>query len=491
MNFIPLSESLAALENESAEPEIIENPEPDEPPLTISEDELQAARQKSQDAAEAVAQAYAPVTPVISENLAPVDPSLAITEDDVQKARDTASVSISLDELLKAQKAAEGDKAKRVEMENSVKEKMQKVAENAANVVLDPENPVSVTQQEVDAILDQNQATDGDLGWLSNENADEPEPIADADIDEPVGMSAAEADNQMGSILSQNQFSMKNNIDWLAKENADEPDHPEPDLDDIADPTGTSVHTVAESMSDILEQNQKTDGDLEWLSNENADEPDHPEEIDDEAEPVGMSAAEMDNEMSGILSQNQFSMKNNIDWLAKENADEPEPVETEELDALDSLTDPTGAEANEVALEVQDILQQNQIMDRQLAWLSDENADEPEAPLDADFDDNTEPTGMSASERDASVQDIVKQNQTMTQEFSEDMDKLQALVDKLNILRSIVCTLVLTNPETGALISGSARNYTRNQLEFTPEQAGTIPYSCWMGMLRGSITVTE
>ena len=30
-----------------------------------------------------------------------------------------------------------------------------------------------------------------------------------------------------------------------------------------------------------------------------------------------------------------------------------------------------------------------------------------------------------------------------------------------------------------------------NQLEFTPEEAGSIPTSCWMGMLRGSITVTE
>lgn len=30
-----------------------------------------------------------------------------------------------------------------------------------------------------------------------------------------------------------------------------------------------------------------------------------------------------------------------------------------------------------------------------------------------------------------------------------------------------------------------------NVLEFTPETAGTIPYSCWMGMIRGNITVTE
>lgn len=30
-----------------------------------------------------------------------------------------------------------------------------------------------------------------------------------------------------------------------------------------------------------------------------------------------------------------------------------------------------------------------------------------------------------------------------------------------------------------------------NVLEFTPVAAGTIPYSCWMGMIRGTITVTE
>jgi hypothetical protein len=30
-----------------------------------------------------------------------------------------------------------------------------------------------------------------------------------------------------------------------------------------------------------------------------------------------------------------------------------------------------------------------------------------------------------------------------------------------------------------------------NVLEFTPAKAGKIPYSCWMGMIRGSITVLE
>jgi plastocyanin domain-containing protein len=28
-----------------------------------------------------------------------------------------------------------------------------------------------------------------------------------------------------------------------------------------------------------------------------------------------------------------------------------------------------------------------------------------------------------------------------------------------------------------------------NIIEFTPEDAGEFPYSCWMGMLRSSITV--
>ena len=30
-----------------------------------------------------------------------------------------------------------------------------------------------------------------------------------------------------------------------------------------------------------------------------------------------------------------------------------------------------------------------------------------------------------------------------------------------------------------------------NVIEFLPEEAGTFPYSCWMGMIYGSITVTE
>lgn len=30
-----------------------------------------------------------------------------------------------------------------------------------------------------------------------------------------------------------------------------------------------------------------------------------------------------------------------------------------------------------------------------------------------------------------------------------------------------------------------------NIIEFTPNKTGTIRYSCWMGMIRGNITVTE
>ena len=30
-----------------------------------------------------------------------------------------------------------------------------------------------------------------------------------------------------------------------------------------------------------------------------------------------------------------------------------------------------------------------------------------------------------------------------------------------------------------------------NIIEFTPEETGTIPYSCWMGMIRSSITVVD
>lgn len=30
-----------------------------------------------------------------------------------------------------------------------------------------------------------------------------------------------------------------------------------------------------------------------------------------------------------------------------------------------------------------------------------------------------------------------------------------------------------------------------NIIEFTPTESGTIPFSCWMGMIRSSITVTD
>ena len=30
-----------------------------------------------------------------------------------------------------------------------------------------------------------------------------------------------------------------------------------------------------------------------------------------------------------------------------------------------------------------------------------------------------------------------------------------------------------------------------NIVEFTADEPGVIPYTCWMGMLRGSITATE
>ena len=43
------------------------------------------------------------------------------------------------------------------------------------------------------------------------------------------------------------------------------------------------------------------------------------------------------------------------------------------------------------------------------------------------------------------------------------------------------------------LIPGLEIEYTfqpgENVIEFTPEEAGTLSYSCWMGMIRGSITV--
>ncbi|MBQ6781242.1 MAG: hypothetical protein IJP62_08405 [Treponema sp.] len=174
--------------------------------------------------------------------------------------------------------------------------------------------------------------------------------------------------------------------------------------------------------------------------------------------------------VSDILRQNQFSMKNNIDWLAKENADEPEQIDVDDFDIF--TDDPTGAEAHDVAEETKDILRQNQFsMKNNIDWLAKENADEPETPDGVFIDDFADPTEMSASERDANLQDILTQNQTKTEatELKTGADELQRMVDKLNIVRSVVCTILLTNPDTGALISGEARNYNRKTLEFIPD----------------------
>ena len=107
-------------------------------------------------------------------------------------------------------------------------------------------------------------------------------------------------------------------------------------------------------------------------------------------------------------------MKNNIDWLAKENADEPEQIDVDDFDIF--TDDPTGAEAHDVAEETKDILRQNQFsMKNNIDWLAKENADEPETPDGVFIDDFADPTEMSASERDANLQDILTQNQTKTE----------------------------------------------------------------------------
>ena len=193
--------------------------------------------------------------------------------------------------------------------------------------------------------------------------------------------------------------------------------HVEPETEHPA--LADAVTDDVQDVQEILSQNQQTDGDLSWLAGEHADEPELPATdavFDDNSEPVGMSASEADDAMGSILVQNQFSMKRQIDWLAKENADEPELPST-----------------------------------------------------DADFDDNTEPLGISASECDANVQDIVTQNQGIADGLAADRESLQPLVDKMNGVRSPACGLVLTNPETGVLISGLVRNITGDQLEFTPD----------------------
>lgn len=42
-----------------------------------------------------------------------------------------------------------------------------------------------------------------------------------------------------------------------------------------------------------------------------------------------------------------------------------------------------------------------------------------------------------------------------------------------------------------ALDLGWEFDYGKNEIEFTADTAGTIPYTCWMGMIRGTITVVE
>ena len=61
---------------------------------------------------------------------------------------------------------------------------------------------------------------------------------------------------------------------------------------------------------------------------------------------------------------------------------------------------------------------------------------------------------------------------------------------------------VFVNKETKVLVQGitgtqasfhvkRSMDYGTNVLEFTPEIAGTFQYTCWMGMVRGVITVEE
>lgn len=243
------------------------------------------------------------------------------------------------------------------------------------------------------------------------------------------------------------------------------------DLKHVEPETEPPVPTDAatDDVQGILSQNQRSDGDLSWLAGEHADEPELPSadaDFDDNSEPVGMSASEADDAMGSILVQNQFSMKHQIDWLAKENADEPEHLEPD----LDDIADPTGNEAQKVAESLSEILTQNQTTDPALDWLAAETADEPELPsADANFDDNSEPVGLSASECDANVQDIVTQNQGVADGLAAERETLQPLVDKMNGRRAPAAALVLTNPETGVLISGLVGNITGDQLEFMPD----------------------
>ncbi len=360
-NFIPLSESLAMLGQEDG----VEAEKTEESNMVSESEESLADSVAFMD--EEPGANFIP----LSESLAMLDAGESSSEEESAVEEPVAEetvpepeekpMQISLEELLNAQKAIEGEREKQKEMQNSVKQKVQRVAESAQYVEQDPNHPVTVTQREVDDVQQRNQ---------------------------------------------------------------------------------------------VLTQDGIVDGESLMESNES--------ENSDDNEPLPT--------VDAILKQNQ-RMDTKLDWLADENADEPE--EHPDTDELDLITDPTGQEANEIASSMQDILSQNQLMDKQLAWLADENADEPDAPEGAFDEDYEEPTGMSASERDANVQDILTQNTAQPSEPSADMSAdisaLQQMVDKLNVQRSVVCTVVMTNPQTGAIVSGNARNYNRRTLEFTPD----------------------
>ena len=356
-------------------------PEPNFNPIAISMEELKALehtkpvepepepQQEQMEAEEpSIAESVAFMDEEPGANFIPLSVSLAkmaeadaaepvaeespATEETPASEPEEKPMQISLEELLNARKAIEGDREKQKEMHNSIKQKVQKVAESAQYVEQDPDHPVTVTQREVDEVQARNQ---------------------------------------------------------------------------------------------VLTKNGMVNGDV----------------LEEEAVPT----------VDAILKQNQV-MDTKLDWLAEENADEPE--EHPDTDELDLITDPTGQKANDIASSLQDILSQNQIMDKQLEWLANENADEPDTPEEAFIEDYEEPTGMSASERDANIQDILTQNTAQPDSetdsvFNSDMEKLQSMVAKLNIQRSIVCTVLISNPESGALISGTARNYNRKTLEFTPD----------------------
>ena len=50
------------------------------------------------------------------------------------------------------------------------------------------------------------------------------------------------------------------------------------------------------------------------------------------------------------------------------------------------------------------------------------------------------------------------------------------------------CNNALVIPEFGIQKTLEAGE---NVIEFTPQEGGVFPYSCWMGMIRSTITVVE